>query len=162
MKLLFVLLSLIPLVTSCKKKQQSEPTPILTKWDMVPGHYKVYDSTGVFIYEMEIIHTSGINEYGGTNDTLQFIDFDGQFNLTIGQSNFSNFPDMVSTGSQTAIVDTNGNHWDLYCYSPDYVYNNFRNDTIVFYFRKQNMPYWWNDATPYFNEKLKHIAVKQH
>lgn len=163
MKQLFGILFLIALVTGCSKDKTPtpEPIPAPTKWELVPGHYKVYDSTGVFIYEMDIEHTSGTNIYGATVDTLHFINFDGQFDLTVTQASPTNFPDMITTGSETAILDSINNRWDLFCYSPDPVYNNFRNDTIMFYFQKQNMPYWLNDATPYFNANLKHIAVKQ-
>lgn len=163
MKRLFGILFLLILVAACKKDKtpKQEPDPAPTKWELIPGHYKVYDSTGVYIYEMDISHTSGLNIYGVPIDTLHFMNFDGQFDLKIRQSNFSNFPDMITTGSQTAILDSINNRWDLFCYSPDSVYNNFRNDTILFYFQKQNTPYWWNDGTQYFNGNLKHIAVKQ-
>lgn len=162
MRLLFVLLSLVVFVTSCKKKQQSEPLPTLTKWDLILGHYKVYDTTGVFIYEMDITHSIGTTIQGYRADSLTFTNFDGNFDLTAFQSQGSPYPNNVTIGSYTALHDSIDNRWDIFDFGSDEEFNNFRNDTIVFYFQKQNMPYWLNDATPYFNGNLKHIAVKQH
>lgn len=163
MKQLFGILFLIALVIGCTKEKtpKPEPAPSLTKWEKIPGHYKVYDTTGGFIYEMNIAYSSGTSSLGYHIDSLHFDKLDNQFDLTIKQEDFANYPDMITTGVQTAIKDSNDNRWDLFCVSPDPVYNNFRNDTIIFYFQKQNMPYWWNDAAPYFNGYVKQIAVKQ-
>ena len=162
MKQLFGILFLIAVIVGCTKEKTPAPipTPSPTKWELVSGHYKVYDSTGVFIYEMNITHSSGYNEFGYV-DSLHFENFDGNFNVSTIQSQASPYPNNVTIGSYTSLYDSIDNRWDIFGYGSDGVYNTFRNDTIVFYFQKQNMPYWWNDGTQYFNSKLKHIAVKQ-
>ncbi len=160
---LFGILFLIALATGCAKDKTPtpEPTPTPTKWEQIQGHFKVYDTSGVFIYEMDIIHTSGINIYGGTNDSLQFINFDGQFDFVVAQNVGGGVKNNVFIGIHEGVSDSINNHWNIQDLGSNENFNSFRNDTIVFYFQKQNMPYWWNDGTTYFNANLKHIAVKQ-
>jgi hypothetical protein len=163
MRLLLGLLFLIVLVAGCKKDKTPtpEPTPAPTKWELIPGHYKVYDSTGVFIYEMDIEYSSGTSSLGYHIDSLTFINFDDNFNFHVAQTAASNNKNNVFIGIHEGVSDSINNHWTIFDLGSDEHFNSFRNDTIVFYFQKQNMPYWWNDGTQYFNENLKHIAVKQ-
>lgn len=163
MKQLFCILILLAL-TACKKDKtpEQESTPVPTKWELIPGHYKVYDTLGNFIYEMDISHTIGSTIEGYRVDSLTFGNFDGNFNFTAAQNQCTTFPNCIRIGSLTAANDSSENRWDIFGYNVTEEYNNFRNDTIVFYFEKQNMPYWWNDGTTFFQGNLKHVAVKQH
>jgi hypothetical protein len=163
MRLLLGVLFLIILVAGCKKDKTPTPEPTLapTKWELIPGHYKVYDSTGVFLYEMDITHSIGTSVQGYRVDSLTFINFDDNFTFTAPQNQCSDYPNCIRIGSLTEVHDSIDNRWNIFGYGTDIEFNNFRNDTIIFYFQKQNMPYWWNDGTQYFNENLKHIAVKQ-
>lgn len=100
MRLTIVLISLSALFVACKKKPQVEhPAP--TKWELVPGHYKVYDSTGVFIYEMNIEYSSGTSELGYHIDSLHFDKLDNQFDLTIKQETFCNLTTGNTKGKLT-------------------------------------------------------------
>lgn len=160
MKIYGLLLFLTLMMTGCKKEQTPEPVTIHSKWELIPGHYNVYDSTGAYIYEMDITHFSGTNSYGDV-DSLHFMNFDGNFNLLAIQSKASPYPLNVTIGSYTELHDSINNRWNIFGFGSDGIVNTFRNDTIVFYFEKQNTPYWWNDGTQYFNGNLKQIAVKQ-
>ena len=163
MKQLFGILFLIAVIVGCTKEKT--PTPTVsnpTKWELVTGHYKVYDSTGVFIYEMDITHSTGTSQQGYRTDSLCFNKFDNQFDFTAVQNQSCTFSNCIRIGVYSAVEDSVSNRWNIFGYGSDGVYNTFQNDTIVFYFQKQNMPYWWNDGTQYFNGNLKYIAVKQH
>lgn len=162
MKRLFGILFIIAVIVGCTKEKTPTPTvSIPTKWELVSGHYKVCDSTGVFIYEMDITHSIGATTDGYRVDSLTFINFDGNFTFTAPQNQCYDYPNCIRIGALTAAPDSISNRWDIFGYGTDSEFNNLRNDTITFYFQKQNMPYWINDATPYFNSNLKHIAVKQ-
>ena len=152
------------LITGCDKDKTPNPLKphIPTKWELIPGNYKVYDTTGEFLYDMSISYSSGTNIYGNTIDTAHFENFDGEFDFSVIQAPISNFPNMISMGFHDSIRDGSGNRWRIFPYVPDYTYNNFLNDTILFYFQKHNTPYWLNDGTSYFYCDCKQIAVKQH
>jgi hypothetical protein len=164
MKQLLFILTLMVLVSGCKKDKipAGEPSPTLTKWERISGHYNVYDTLGNFLYEMDISHSIGTSIYGYRVDSLHYSNFDGNFTLHAVQSQSSSNPNGVTIGCYSAIPDSIDNHWDLFDYGSSEEYNTFRDDTIVFYFEKQNMPYWWNDATAYYHANEKHVAVKQH
>lgn len=162
MKHFYLLLFLMLLGVGCKKTQTPEPVATPSKWELIPGHYNVYDSTGAYIYEMDISHSIGSSVYGYRVDSLTFVNFDGNFTFTVQQNQCVDYPNCIRIGSLTEVKDSIANRWNIFGYGTNSEYNNFRNDTILFYFQKQNTPYWWNDGTQYFNENLKHIAVKQH
>jgi hypothetical protein len=156
MKQLVGILFLIVLVAGCKKDKTPtpEPTPAPTKWEALTGTYKVFDITGVFLYEMEL---SRVKE----TDTLKIINFDGEFDLLEKQLYSSSYPYAFTIWPNEAIVDDVGNRWDIMGYGTDQTYNNLVNDTIRMFFLKHNTPYWWNDGTTYSYSECKQIAVKQ-
>ena len=152
------------LLVACKKDKVPLPIPVPepTKWEKITGHYKVYDTLGVFMYEMDISYSGGTTAQGYPRDTLHFINFDNQYILSAHQSDFSNFPDMIRIGIHDPVIDTNNDRYRIFGYGPQNGFNNFVNDTIIFYFEKQNILYYIQDVTPYFYCKCKHVAVKQH
>ena len=162
MKRLFGILAVLALV-SCKKDKTPlpVPTPAPTKWELIPGHYKVFDTLGNYIYEMDISYIKAYSANGYPSDSFKFDNFDNQFNLKAYQNQNCFYPNCVEIGSYEAIVDSIGNRWNIFGLGGQNL-SVFRNDTIVFYFEKQNMPYWWNDGTSFFQGNLKHVAVKQH
>ena len=68
---------------SCKKEKTPTPvTPEPTKWEKIAGHYKVYDPTGVYLYDLDLIHSHN----NVTNrDSIRFENFDGEFTFTTKQ-----------------------------------------------------------------------------
>jgi len=160
------MLFLILLATACTKDKAPIPsTPVSStpsKWELIPGNYKVYDTVGVFLYDMEIAHSVGTSMSGNSLDSLIFTNFDGNFNFSALQSMNFLSPNNITIYHHIELHDSIDNRWNIYDLGSDNTYNNYRNDSIVLYFRKQNMPYWLNDGTTYYNGKRKHIAVKQH
>ena len=159
--MMLVCIAWIALLFGCNKdKTPTTATPEPTKWEKIAGHYKVYDTTGVYLYEMDLIHKTGFNTFGLPEDSLVFENFDGEFNFTTQQVEFSNIPMYVRIGGGT-LYDFNNKRWKLSAGISDY-YNNWNNDTIKLRFNKTNINYYIEDVTPYYACNCKQIAVKQH
>lgn len=151
---------------SCHKHDHHPAKPTMVqshKWDTIAGHYKVYDTVGEYLYDMDLIHSTGYNIYGNLEDSIKFVNFDGQFQFTTAQFTPppSNLPMIVTIGGSDTLYDTNGKRWKLWGgIYPDYNY--FHDDTIPIRFQITNINYWMEDLTPYYACDCKQIAVKQH
>jgi len=152
------------LLVACKKDKVPLPIPVPepTKWEKISGHYKVYDTTGAFLYEMDIMHSDTTLSDNTHIDSLLYINFDGQYSFSSQQSNFTNYPNMIQIGVHNPVIDANNDRYRIFGYGPQNGFNNFVNDTIIFYFEKQNIQYYIQDVTPYFYCECKQVAVKQH
>ncbi len=147
---------------SCNKEVKGpDLPPFPTKWDFIAGTYKVYDTTGVYLYEMQLSHKIGYDEWGKEEDSLVFQNFDGEFDFTIKQVNFSNIPMYIRIGSHDTLYDSQSKRWKIHSGISE-VYNNFKNDSIRLFFQKTNINYYLSDLTPYYSCNCKQIAVKQH
>lgn len=155
-----VIVGISSLFACTKEKVPSVPAPgELSLWEKVNGHYKVYDTTGVYLYDMNIVHIH-VNEQV---DSLRFENFDGEFTFTVKQSspNPINYPNYVRIGGHDTLYDSNNKRWKLGG-AAYYYYNSYHNDTIPFRFQKTNINYYIQDVTPYYACDCKQIAVKQH
>ncbi|MNJ86513.1 hypothetical protein D3C87_40130 [compost metagenome] len=157
--LILALIVGVSIFFSCtKEKTPTSVTPEPTKWEKIEGHYKVYDTTGVYLYDMDLIHSHN----NATNrDSIRFENFDGEFTFTTQQEEFANLPMYVRIGGYDPLYDSNGKRWKITSAAFSY-YNNFSNDTIPFRFSKTNINYYISDLTPYYACDCKQIAVKQH
>lgn len=156
-------LMLILVLLSCKKDKVPSPTPITeqTKWEKIAGTYKVFDTLGVYLYDMELTHKVGLNQWGIEQDSLTFQNFDGDFTFTSLQVDFSNIPMYVRIGSHDTLIDSETNRWKVNSGAVE-DYNQLINDTIKLFFQKTNINYYIQDLTPYSACNCKQIAVKQH
>lgn len=159
--LILVIFTGVILLFSCSKDKtpNSFTIPSLSLWQKVHGHYKVYDTMGVYLYDMNIVHIHVSDKI----DSLRFENFDGEFTFTVQQSNPNpnNYPNYISLGYHMSLYDSNHKRWKLGGGAYTY-YNSWNNDTIPLRFQKTNINYWIQDATPYFSCDCKQIAVKQH
>ena len=145
---------------ACTKKKTPIPvTPELNKWEKISGYYKVYDTTGIYLYDLNLVHIH-VNDQ---TDSLRFENFDSEFTFTTKQLYPSpmNYPMCISIGGHDTLYDSNSKRWKLSAGISD-EYNNFRNDTIYLNFQKTNINYYIQDVTPYYACDCKQIAVKQH
>ncbi len=152
----------IMLSVACKKDKvpNTIPEPHPTKWELIEGVYDVYDTTGVYLYELKL---TPIYKENGIIDSLRFENFDGEFHFTTKQMypDPDNFPNYIRIGSHDTLYDANNKRWKIHSGLSD-VYNNFLNDTIRLRFQKTNINYWVEDAVPYYACDCRQIAVKQH
>jgi hypothetical protein len=165
MKILIYLIfyCFLGLVVSCTKDKTPQP-PIPeepTKWDKIAGNYKVYDTLGSYLYEMEIIHT--YNDVFKI-DTLIYLNLNNQFNLFSRQ--YYNPPNAdpfyIRIGPEDTVSDKYNKRWQLITYGQSDGCNIWKNDTIKMKFGQTNIKYWIEDAAPYLDTVITQVAVKQH
>jgi|SaaInl5LU_22_DNA_1037371.scaffolds.fasta_scaffold05891_4 hypothetical protein len=150
---------------SCKKEEKvsciTEPIPT---WVRFVGDYKVYDTTGVFLYNMKISHFSGINSYGSEIDSFFIENFIDTFDFKVHYSLNLNL-NFFDYGGHDSIPDKNGNHWFLDAFFNDsstpVEENTLINDTIIFKYRLTNIKYYLSESVPYYYCDCKQIGVKQ-
>ena len=154
----------ILLLSACKKDKV--PVPVVeepSKGEVIAGQYKVYDTLGTYLYDMNIVHIP--NPATQYSDSLRFENFDGQFTFTQFQSNatIGNLPEYYfDIGVHNPVIDTAGNRWRIWSTTaPETGYNYLENDTIVLSFEKSNLQYYIEDLTPYFQCDCIQVAVKQ-
>ena len=150
------------LLASCKpeKVKPTEPTKEISKYDLIPGNYKMYDTLGNYLYEMKIVHTQEITNKPIPRDSLTFINFFDKYSFTTPQSsgNASNLPKYsFQLGSKNLLIDTNGKRAGFFGYE-----SHFSNDSIYLNFKISNIKYYLSDMVPYFSKKEKQIGIKQH
>jgi len=158
--IIFVFLILL----SCKKEQPAtmqEPTP---PWKKFVGTYQVFDTTGVYMHDMEISHFATENQHGVVVDSLRLDNFNGMFDLRT-QFHISNIENFLSIGLYNGIRDHDGKRWLFTSWwdfeeTPE-IENQLVNDTIVFGFEMTNIAYYIHDVTPYYECRCRIVAVKQ-
>ena len=154
----------IILLLACKKDKVPVPlvTPVSepTNWELIPGTYKIYDSLGNYLNDMDITHWTSYTDQNARRDTFQFDGFDGQFSFRQFQPeiNPSNWPKhSFYIGYHLPLYDSNNDRWQLYGYEA-----HFSNDTIYLRYQVQNILYYIEDLCPYENRTVRRIGIKQH
>ncbi len=151
------------LLFSCTKdKTPVPPAPSEpTRWEKIAGNYKVYDTLGMYLYDMEIVHT--YNDVS-RKDTFIFFNLHNQFNLFSNQPYIppSSDPYRIVIGPEDPIYDKQNKRWQLITYGSIDGFNVWNNDAIKMKFGLINIKYWIEDAVPYSYKIVKEIAVKQH
>ena len=103
------LLSVI--LAGCKKDKVGEEkppvTPAVSKWALISGNYKVYDTLGAYMYDMSISHSKGQAEAGYKTDSLHFFNFDDNFNFSAVQGGGCSV-NCLWIGSHDAVVGCAG------------------------------------------------------
>ena len=152
---------MIIVIFSCRKDKVQEPVvEEPTKWELISGDYKVYDTLGDYLYDMNIEHFKKTNESGYTRDSLKYQNFDGSFDFKCQQENTA-IEMRIQIGSHNPIQDYSSNRWHLFGVSSEPEFNSFNNDTIILRFNKTNILYYLQDLVPYYECECKQIAVKQ-
>lgn len=157
----FSVLIMVGILFSCTKDKVpvEELKPIAER---ISGTYNVYDSSGNYLYDMELKY---VVNYSVGPDSLIIINFDNNFSYSRYQSSvydeYSEFK-YLSFLSPFPSKDINNKSWSLSNSSSGGVYDNtWRNDTIRMCFRKHNTPWWPSESVPYLDTIIKQIAVKQ-
>ncbi|GAA0875874.1 hypothetical protein GCM10009118_22830 [Wandonia haliotis] len=149
------------LLLACKKEIAPITASIAEPWMKFIGEYKVYDTMGVYLYDMEIVHKEYSFPNGGHGDSIYLQNFDNNFNLSFTYTN-QNPNDFLPFGFYDSIKGiTDNKTWQIYNEGGG---NNNRliNDTLYLTFEKTNISYWMQDLVPYYHCICKQIAVKQH
>ena len=150
------------MVLSCKpeKVKPTEPTKEVSKYDLIPGNYKMYDTLGNFLYEMNIKYIREVTTNKVPRDTLVFTNFDGKYTFRALQSSgtSANMPKYsFGLGVHDSVRDSAGKRVFIFGHSAEY-----RNDSIFLQFERDNIRYYIPDMVPYDRCECKQIGVKQH
>jgi len=163
-----LIIVLILFLLSCSKEKElipNEPPIAPEQWEKFAGNYKIYDTLGVYLYDLDMIHYfSGKNVYGNDVDSLILQNFADTFDVKYEFRNFTE-PNNFDFGFHDSIVDRNNKTWGLWSLSDDLTTtareNYLINDTIILYFKMDNIKYYIPEAQPYYRCECKHVAVKQ-
>ncbi len=163
MKLFFFLAFGFGVLLSCTKDKTPQP-PIPeepTKWDKIAGNYKVYDTLGIYLYDMEIVH---IYNDSAKIDTLVYLNLNDRFEIFSRQYFLPNNADpfFIRIGPEDTVSDKYNKRWQLITYGQSDGCNIWKNDTIKMKFGLTNIKYWIEDAAPYLDTVITQVAVKQH
>lgn len=163
-KYIFCFALSVLMIFSCKKdKVPVIPVEKELIYERISGHYNVYDSNLVFLYEMDLEYVVRQNN---ELDSIRFNNFNNNFNFSSRQSTAPNFD--YANEKQIIVISpfpTKGkNNISYSMYSTeDIIYDNiWRNDTIRLCFETHNTPWWLQEMVPYVDKIEKQIAVKQH
>jgi hypothetical protein len=164
------ILFIVILVLGCSKEKQITPIQDIEpidQWKKFIGNYKVYDTVGNYMYNMEIAHYSTTPYPNGHKlDSLIIINFADTFDLKFAYSlNSSGYENYLDIGFNDSVVDYNAKMWWVGRISDDtstvVKENRLINDTIILYFEQDNIKFYINEAQPYYRCECKHVAVKQ-
>lgn len=170
MKPILVILLAVLFLLSCSKEKKTIPVippRVPEQWEKFVGTYNVYDTLGVFLYNMNINHLSSTYFQNGQKiDSLILINFNDTFNLKIDFNPASpGYENTFDIGSHDSIIDYNNKSWNISTLSDDLSTpmreNELINDSMIMYFRQTNIQYYINEAQPYYYCECKHVAVKQ-
>lgn len=164
-KNLTILLLLLGII-SCSKEKEIMPEEQLevNHWLKFVGNYKVYDTIGNFMYNMDIAHYSVIHYPNGhKTDSLVITNFADTFDLKFPFSEKldKRYLDFYSD----SLVDYNNKSWNISGLADDESTtkqeNAIINDTLIMFFRQTNIKFYINESQPYYYCECKHVAVKQ-
>ena len=159
-----IILSLV--IVGCNTDEIPEPE--IPGWKKFEGTYNVTKLENGQTYHMEIAFDSLVHQPSGeTHLYIMYRNFDNSFDsLVNGYS--SGIPDdrleIQPFGIQHSVEDHNGSHWALSMLADDpntpELENTLVNDTILFYFQKSNIAFYFEDGVPFYECECKHLAVK--
>ena len=159
MKYLLLILTLGVFFSCVKDTPVFPPVPEREPWEKFIGDYKVYDTTGVFLYDMSISHHySGDNVFGNPVDSLYIENLSNLFEFELKTD-----PNLFDIRSDSALEDKYGYHWFFGSMWHDPVQNTnyYHNDTIILSYTLDNILHYINEGQPYYRCDCKEIAVKQ-
>ena len=123
--------------------------------DKFVGIYQVFDTTGVYLYELQI------SKFGtGGRDSLLLENFADTFDLRILHEDYWT-TSYLGIFPGFGVKDRAGHSWALFGASIEDSSNVLHNDTIPLKFTMDNIAFYWAEGVPYFSCVCKQVAVKQ-
>lgn len=143
-----------------------EPTPIIPEWKRFEGVYNVTKLESGDTYQLKISFDTMIVQPSGERHLhIIYENFDASFDSLVGFYIKNQVPDRIREFvSDFPESDNFGLRWSINLISQDpltpELENTLVNDTILFYFRKSNIAFYFEDGVPYYDCYCKHRAVK--
>ena len=142
----------------CKKDDKDCPTnsaPVDGR-DQFVGQYKVYDTTGTYLYSMEILKA---NDAG--KDSVFAVNWGGRFDLYI-QHYDGDLTNGLNLIPPFPSFDHLGNRWAFFADSdPVFLTNQLVNDTLRMSYEVNNIAFYAEDGVPFFTWSYREYGVKQ-
>jgi len=145
------------MLPACRKDDANEPTiPVSVDGrDRFVGTYRVYDTTGVYLYEMTV------SKFGSDGrDSLLLTNYADTFNLKILHEGYWD-QDHWDIGVFFPATDHAGHSWALSDAAAIDGSNVLQNDTVPLKFTMDNIAFYWQEGVPYYSCVCRQIAVKQ-
>jgi hypothetical protein len=143
---------------SCRKEKEcpSAQQPVDGR-DKFVGQYKVYDTTGVYLYSMEIMKTSGSSGI----DSVYVVNWGDRFNLYV-QHDDGNATPFLNLAPPFPSLDHAGRRWAFFAESdPVFQTNKLVNDTLRMSYVINNIAFYAEDGVPFFAWSYREYGVKQ-
>lgn len=141
------------------KKEKDDPTgsaPVDGR-DHFVGQYKVYDTTGVYLYSMEIMKTSGSTGI----DSVYVVNWGDRFNLYVQHDNGNTTP-FLNIIPPFPSYDHLGQRWAFFQESNAAFNSNLLiNDTLRMNYYISNIAFYVDDGVPFFEWTYWEYGVKQ-
>ncbi len=151
-----MLLTASILVLSCEKERRKcPPSPsALDGRDKFVGQYQVFDTTGTYLYAMEIFKSSN-------SDSLWVMNWGGKFNTYVAHDN-NDFSDFFNFSVYHPALDHDGHRWSLSGeYDEQFESNYLVNDTLRMSYSVNNIAFYVDDGVPFFSWSYREYGVKQ-
>lgn len=145
-------------LAGCKRDEEVNPsTPAVPVdgRDRFLGTYQIYDTSGVYLYEMTISKFSN-----GGRDSLMIMNYADTFDLKVLHESYWS-QDFLQIGAFFPAIDRAGHSWALFGAPGLDGSNVLVNDTIPLKFTMDNIAFYWQEGVPYYSCVCKQIAVKQ-
>lgn len=161
--IIFVLLSGL---SACDKDEPVNPTPTNTPkcWEQLVGNYVVYDTANSITYNMTISHKDSIQSNGSILDSLIITNYANRFNLRVGYGCYT-ISNLLKFVPSYPTYDHGAKRWSLTLNTDDTstskYENQLKNDTIILYYKLNNIAFYFADGVPFYAADETHIAVKQ-
>jgi hypothetical protein len=145
-------------VAGCRRDEAvapNTPSAPVDGRDKFVGIYQVFDTTGVYLYELQV------SKFGtGGRDSLLLENFADTFDLRILHEDYWT-TSYLGIFPGFGVKDRAGHSWALFGASIEDGSNVLTNDTIPLKFTMDNIAFYWSEGVPYFSCVCKQIAVKQ-
>jgi hypothetical protein len=160
MKLFTIVTTVLLLLSACNKKNSHQEPPVQAKWLKMSGNYKVYDSLGVYVYDLHVNHYLKGYVDDQVVNYMQLGNLDGDFDFIVQQTKTEN-PNVLFINAPNSAMDPQGHGWNLTGIYEDYWDNGYRNDTIFLRFNRNNAACYQQENVPFVSRNCRQIAVKQ-
>ena len=162
----YLIIGVVLTFSGCNK--DCDDIPEEPGWKKFEGHYNVTKLENGQTYQLQIVFDSLVHQPSGeTHLYIIYRNFDNSFDsLVNGYS--SGIPndriEIQPFSVQHGVEDYSGSRWSLSMLADDpdtpELENTFLNDTILFYFQKSNIAFYFEDGVPFYECECRHLAVK--
>ncbi len=153
------------LLSSCCKDDPIEPDERV--WEKFIGTYNVTKLENGETYQISISHLgTDTLENGAIVDSLAIVNYASLFDVVKYFSSSGGYEDgrVLKFSTDFPTIDKDGNRWGFWVNSQDTatseLENTLVNDTILLYFKLNNIAFYFEDGVPYYDCDCKHLAVK--